>query len=70
MSIKYYNKDELERNNNNLKLIEDFIERATLKDGSNFVTRKAPAVGNNNGGGIEIVTTKDSVNIESHTTLD
>ena len=37
---------------------------------SNFVTRKAPAVGNNKGGGIEIVTTKNGVNIESHTTLD
>ena len=48
----------------------DFIERATIKDGSNFVTRKAPAVGNNKGGGMEIVTAKDGVNIESHTTLD
>ena len=48
----------------------DFIERATIKDGRNFVTRKAPSVGNNKGGGVEIVTTKDGVNIESHSTLD
>ncbi len=48
----------------------DFIERATIKDGSNFVTRKAPPVGNSKGGGIEIVTTKDGVSVESHSSLD
>jgi hypothetical protein len=48
----------------------DFIERATIKDNGNFVTRKASSVGSNKGGGVEIVTTKDGVNIESHSTLD
>lgn len=48
----------------------DFIERATIKNGHNFITRKAPPLGNNRGGGIEIVTSKNGVVIESHTTLD
>jgi hypothetical protein len=48
----------------------DFIERATIKSDNDFITRKAPAVGNNNGGGMEVVTTRGGVVIESHTTLD
>jgi hypothetical protein len=48
----------------------DFIERGKIKDGSSFVTRKAPPVGNNKGGGIEVVTTKNGVEIDSHTSLD
>lgn len=48
----------------------DFIERATIKEGGDFVTRKAPGVGANSGGGIEIVTTKKGINIESHVSIE
>lgn len=33
----------------------DFIESAVVKPGTNFVTRPAPGVGTNQGGGIEVV---------------
>lgn len=39
----------------------DFIETATLKPGTDFITRLAPAVGNNVGGGIEVVVPKNGV---------
>lgn len=47
----------------------DFIETASLKEGSNFITRAAPPVGTSKGGGIEIVVPPNSVKIESHVTL-
>jgi hypothetical protein len=33
----------------------DFIESATLKPGAPFITRQAPGIGGNLGGGIEAV---------------
>ena len=33
----------------------DFVEVAVIKSGSNFITREAPGVGVNGGGGIEVV---------------
>jgi hypothetical protein len=47
----------------------DFVETATLKNGSNFITRKAPPVGTSTGGGIEVVVPPNSVTIQSHVTL-
>ncbi|NMW23197.1 hypothetical protein HFP05_01930, partial [Rhodanobacter denitrificans] len=42
----------------------DFIEAATIKPGSNFVTRPAPSVGSNVGGGIEVVVPENGVNMK------
>lgn len=52
----------------NIKNI-DFIESAIIKKDGVFVTRKAPGVGNNLGGAIEIVVPEGQVIIQSHTTL-
>lgn len=38
---------------------------ARLKSGADFVTRPAPGVGDNLGGGIEVVVPPDAVNIQS-----
>ena len=43
----------------------DFIETATLKPGTPFVTRIAPGVGENIGGGVEVVVTKNGVILKS-----
>jgi RHS repeat-associated protein len=43
----------------------NFIETATLKPGTPFVTRPAPGYGTNPGGGIEVVTPRGGVNMES-----
>jgi len=43
----------------------NFIETATVKPGSPFVTRPAPAVGSNTGGGIEVVVPSGGVNIRA-----
>jgi uncharacterized protein RhaS with RHS repeats len=47
----------------------DFIMTATLKPESKFITRPAPPVGENAGGGIEVVVPKGGVNINSFSTL-
>ena len=39
----------------------DFIEAATIKPGTPFVTRPAPGIDLNPGGGIEVVLPKDGV---------
>ena len=39
----------------------DFIETAALRPGASYVTRPAPAVGTNLGGGIEVVTEPNGV---------
>jgi len=41
----------------------DFIETGTLTPGTNFVTRAAPPVGTNPGGGIEVVTQPNGVTL-------
>ncbi|MTJ83146.1 MAG: hypothetical protein F8N37_19340 [Telmatospirillum sp.] len=41
----------------------DFIETGILKPGSDFVTRVAPPVGKNPGGGIEVVTPENGVTL-------
>jgi hypothetical protein len=43
----------------------DFIETATLKPGTNFITRPAPGFGTNPGGGIEAVTPSGGVDLQS-----
>ena len=43
----------------------DFIEVATLKPGTDFVTRPAPGVGDNAGGGIEVVVPANGVIMDS-----
>jgi RHS repeat-associated protein len=43
----------------------DFIETGVLKPGTPFVTRKAPGVGGNTGGGIEVVVTENGVILRS-----
>jgi hypothetical protein len=43
----------------------NFIETATVKPGSSFVTRPAPAVGSNTGGGIEVVVPYGGVNMRA-----
>lgn len=43
----------------------NFIEIATLKPGSPFVTRPAPAVGSNKGGGIEVVVPENGVKMRA-----
>jgi hypothetical protein len=42
----------------------DFIETGTLKPGTDFVTRAAPPVGTNPGGGIEVVTPPNGVQLD------
>ena len=42
----------------------DYIIKGKLKSGSSFVTRPAPGLGNNSGGGIEIVTPPGSVEVD------
>ncbi|MFM0381164.1 hypothetical protein PQQ72_29565 [Paraburkholderia strydomiana] len=46
----------------------NFVETATLKPGTVFVTRPAPAVGANPGGGIEIVVPSGGVQMKSFST--
>lgn len=41
----------------------DFIMTAKLKPGSDFITRPAPGIGGNPGGGIEVVVPQDGVDI-------
>ncbi|MBD3341159.1 MAG: hypothetical protein GF353_18785 [Candidatus Lokiarchaeota archaeon] len=43
----------------------NFIETATLKQGSKFITRTAPGVGSNVGGGIEVVVPLNSIKLNS-----
>jgi RHS repeat-associated protein len=43
----------------------DFIETATLRPGTPFVTRPAPGIGTNPGGGIEVVVPSSGVRLES-----
>ncbi|MBL7543786.1 MAG: hypothetical protein JNL11_08215 [Bdellovibrionaceae bacterium] len=47
-------------------LKDNFVETATLKKDVDFVTRKAPAVKENAGGGIEVVVPESGVTIEGH----
>jgi hypothetical protein len=47
----------------------DFLETATLKEGTNFITRKAPSYGSNPGGAIEVVVPEGGVTIKSHLSL-
>jgi hypothetical protein len=42
----------------------NFIEAATLKSGTTFVTRRAPGVGTNAGGGIEVVVPQGGVQMK------
>jgi len=42
----------------------DFIEAGRLNSGSNFITREAPGIGNNVGGGIEVVVPEKSVSMQ------
>lgn len=42
----------------------DFVEYGVLKPGAHFVTRAAPSVGSNPGGGIEIVVRPFDVQME------
>ena len=46
----------------------DFIETATLRPGTPFVTRAAPPVGMNPGGGIEVVVPEGGATLESFST--
>jgi RHS repeat-associated protein len=43
----------------------DFIETATLKPGTSFITRPAPGIGTNLGGGIEVVVPAGGVRLDS-----
>ena len=45
----------------------NFIETATVKPNTSFVTRAAPGVGKNHGGAIEAVVPEGGVTIKSHT---
>jgi hypothetical protein len=47
----------------------NFIETATLKSGSSFITRPAPGIGTNFGGGIEVVVPSGGVDLQSFSTL-
>ena len=47
----------------------NFIETATLKPGASFVTRPAPGLGSNPGGGIEVVVPSGGVNMQTFTTI-
>ena len=48
----------------------DFVECGTLVPGTNFVIRPAPRVGNNKGGGIEVVVPPNGVKLNSFNTLE
>lgn len=48
----------------------DFLETGRMKPDGKFVTRAAPGVDTNHGGGIEVVAEPGAVEILSHTTLD
>ncbi len=43
----------------------NFLMTARLKSGATFVTRPAPGIGDNLGGGIEVVVPPDAVNIQN-----
>ena len=43
----------------------NFIERATLKPGTTFVTREAPGIAENTGGSIEVVVSEGGVVMKS-----
>ncbi|WP_273802636.1 hypothetical protein, partial [Proteus vulgaris] len=43
----------------------NFIMTAELKPGSNFVTRPAPGIGENIGGGIEVVVPPDAIKMKT-----
>lgn len=47
----------------------DFIEVGRVKSGTSFVTRRAPGVGKNVGGEIEVVVPEGAVTIEGHYSL-
>lgn len=44
----------------------DYIIRGKIKPGTNFITRLAPGLGSNGGGGLEIVTDPYNVIIDSY----
>ena len=44
----------------------DYIIRGKIKSGVNFITRPAPGLGSNAGGGLEIVTNPNDVGIDSY----
>lgn len=46
----------------------NFIETATIKPGTSFVTRPAPAVGSNSGGGIEVVVPSGNIQMKYFST--
>lgn len=46
----------------------DFVETATLKPGTSFITRPAPGIGNNLGGSIEVVVPSGGVNLNTFST--
>jgi len=48
----------------------NFIEAATIKTGTPFITRPAPNVGGNIGGGIEVVVSEGGVKMEWFSMLD
>jgi hypothetical protein len=48
----------------------NFIETATLKPGTSFITRPAPAVGANPGGGIEVVVPSGGVQMKFFSTIE
>jgi hypothetical protein len=47
----------------------DFVEQGVLKPGQSFITRTAPGVGINTGGGIEIVTNPRAVRLSGFSTF-
>jgi RHS repeat-associated protein len=47
----------------------NFIETATLKPGAKFITRPAPGIGSNPGGGIEVVVPPGGVNLQTFSTI-
>lgn len=48
----------------------DFVQSGKLKTGTNFITRPAPALNGNKGGGIEVVTPPKTVKLNSFNILD
>jgi hypothetical protein len=47
----------------------NFIETATLKPGASFITRPAPGIGTNLGGGMEVVVSPGGVNVQTFVTI-
>ncbi|MDK4724047.1 hypothetical protein PH552_32335 [Rhizobium sp. CNPSo 3968] len=47
----------------------NFVETAIIQPGTQFITRAAPAVGTNLGGGIEVVVPSGGVQMQSFSTL-